>query len=171
MSHDGVRCATAGNSSGDNTVRVWSLVSGQQVRCLEQMAQEGRTPLAFDLQGRVLIGIGRAVHVIEPRSGRQVACREVDGDVSSVASAAEAPVTVIGTVEGMLHQWDGDRLTLSIRIGRQVLGVAVSADGGHVAVLTDESLVVPDRDGRRSERWRCPTTGDGIRAATAFHLT
>jgi hypothetical protein len=147
VSNDGRWCATAGNSSGDRTVRIWSLVTGENVRVFADLAQEGGTPLAFDHQGYVLVGVGQSVLSIAPLSWEPRKLLDAGHKIVCLAAAAAAPVIAVGTMGRALHVLGTRRQSRIVDPGREPVAVAVSAAGRRIAVLGKDGLTVLDGQG------------------------
>lgn len=148
LSNDARWCATAGDSSPDRTVRIWSLMTGENVRIVRDLVQEGRTPLAFDHQGDVLVGVGQTVMSIAPLSGRRRELLDAGHKIVCLAAATAAPVVAIGTTGRALHVLDARRQSrIVVDLGREPVAVAVSSAGRHIAVLGKDGLTVLDGQG------------------------
>ena len=157
VSKDSRWCATAGNSTPDRTIRVWSLERGTQLRVLEDLAEAGKeTPLAFDSTGALLVGRGQELFVVDVLVGRIERALVTDGDhVACLAAAANVPVAVAGAGR-MLYvclPGLGDEAKL-IDVGNAVAKVAVTHDGRQVAALTAKGVLLFDLD-ELSELARC----------------
>jgi NACHT domain- and WD repeat-containing protein len=147
VSADGRWCATASSSASDRTVRIWSLMTGENVQVLPGMARkEGRTPLAFDHQGYVLVGVGPTVISIAPLSGRRQELLDAGHTIACLAAAAAAPVIAAGTTGRTLHVLDA-RQSRIVAVGRELVAVAVSPSGRHIAVLGEDGLTAVDSQG------------------------
>ena len=148
MSPDGLVAASAGNSSGDETVRVWDLRRGVERHVHRGQAEEGgRTPLAITSDGRTLLtgydGEVRAFDVVtsELRPAPLVA-RKVR--VTALAAATAAPVCLAGLADGTVSVLDVERGG-SIDVGHEteaVLAVCLTADGTRAAVGTASVLTL-----------------------------
>jgi WD40 repeat protein len=148
ISNDGRWCATAGNSHPDQTVRIWSLVTGENVQILPGLAEAGgRTPIAFDCQGNVLVGAGETVMSIEPLSWRQRELLDTGHKIVCLAAAAAAPVIAVGTSDRTLHLLGDQPRGRTVDPGRNPVAVAVSPSGRHVAVLGEDGLTTLDGQG------------------------
>ena len=157
VSGDGRRCASAGNSSPDRTVRVWSLERGTQLRAFDDLAEAGgETPLAFDSAGALLVGRGSEVLAVDVPSGRIERALDTGVDpVVCLAAAANAPVAVAGAGRTLFVFCPG------VRNGPRTLGVdgapltiAVTPDGRRAAALMEDGVVLLDLD-RPTELGRC----------------
>ena len=156
VSADGRWCATAGNSSPDRTVRVWSLESGIQLRCLADLAAAGEeTPLAFDSHRALLAGGGPEVLRIDVESGQIERAFDTGGDpVACLAAAANAPVVVAGAGRMLYIRPEGTEDGPKLDVGNAVARVAVTPDGSRVAALTATGVSLFDLD-RLSEPATC----------------
>jgi NACHT domain- and WD repeat-containing protein len=148
VSTDGRWCATASNSVPDQTVRIWSLLTGENVQVLPGLARrEGRTPLAFNHQGNVLVGVGQTVISIAPLSGRRRELLDAGHKIACLAAAATAPVIAVGTTGRTLHVLGARQQSRIVDPGREPAAVAVSSSGRHIAVLGEDGLTVLDSQG------------------------
>jgi WD40 repeat protein len=156
ISPDGKRAASAGNSNGDGTVRVWDSENGTPMYALAGEAETGGyTPIAFSRGGEwLLTGAGSAIRVWTVASGKKAfELAGHAGRVVALAAAVRSPRAVSISEDGAMFVWD-----LEQRSGRQITAspgptsVAISVDGRWVAAISPSELVHIEVDTGQSRR-------------------
>jgi WD40 repeat protein len=103
---DGQRAATG---AGDNTVRIWDLVTGTEVRALEHTGRSGTLALSPD--GKLLAtgNIGTNVQIWNANTGQRLQELDAhDADVTAAAFAPDGSTLVSGDDRGQLCVWKID---------------------------------------------------------------
>ncbi len=101
FSPDGRRLVVGG---GDSRVRIWDVATGQQVRVWDGGGAAG---LVVSPDGKsAAVRSGKAVHVFDMSTGREVARRELAGTVTALAFSPDGRGLAIGTSAGQVEVWD-----------------------------------------------------------------
>lgn len=149
VSPDGLVAASAGNSSPDQTIRIWDVQGSGALHVLPHQAESGSfTPLAFGHDGNLLLsGYGGEVRVFDVVSGGfrpPLVAR--DAAVTALVAASAAPVCLSAWGDGVLMGWDLERNgSFEIaRDGEPVLSLSLSSDGTRAAAGTAAGLELVD---------------------------
>jgi WD40 repeat protein len=159
---DGRQAITAGNSSNDQTVRIWDLDSGMCLHTLEQQAATGYTPLALDHTGKhAFTAFEDEVRAWQVVTGLQHSALAGDGDwITALATTADGERVIIGTVGGMVRVWDVTLESFNLAShDEQVLAVAVSNDGRWAASISASLVKVWELTTRQERQTLRTSTG------------
>jgi WD40 repeat protein len=160
FSPDGKLAASAsGYAQGDQTVRLWEVATGRQVRCLVGHTNQVMS-VAFSPDGRRLLSGGwdRTVRLWEVETGRELHCFSGhDNQVEGVAFCPDGRRGMSASWDGTLRLWDVDSGTQVRRFTGHsgvVREVAVSPDGRRAlsAGYTDRTVRLWDVETGRELR-------------------
>jgi WD40 repeat protein len=168
---------TAGNSTPDQTVRIWDLKNGVELHCLTGEAAPGLwTPVAFTHDGRELVtAIGSELRVWDWQNGKlSRTLKRHESRVCAISAAFRADRLASVDEAGRILVWNTESWTVdfdrSTRCTPTCL-VAISPKGETVACLNADRLEVADSKKEESFTLEESTgfgTGWGIQPALRF---
>jgi WD40 repeat protein len=126
--------SASGNLQGDQTVRLWEVASGRQLRCLVGHTGQAMS-VVFSPDGRRLLSAGwdRTVRLWDVETGQELRCFAPHDDaVNSVAFCPDGRRGISASTDGTLRLWDlgsGTEIRRFVRHSGTVREVAVSPDG------------------------------------------
>jgi WD40 repeat protein len=162
LTPEGRRAITAGNSSNDQTVRIWDLDSGMCLHTLQGQAASGYTPLALDSAGkRAFTAFGDEVRAWDLVSWTQYATLAGAGDlITALAATAGGEYAIIGTASGLVLVWHVAVESFDLAShGEQVFAVAISDDGRWAASVSATLVKVWNLIARQERRTLSIPTG------------
>lgn len=153
---DGHLAISAGNSSNDQTVRIWDLDTGNCLHILSgQAAAGGKTPLALSASGlKAFTAFGDEVRAWDLVSQPQQDSLSGSGDaITALATTTDGERVIIGTMGGSVRVWDMavDCFDLANN-GEPVFAVAISDDGSWGASVSASWVKVWDLTSRQVHR-------------------
>lgn len=165
VSSDGGVALSAGNSSNDQTVKVWDLRSGRPLLSLPDQAEGGgRTALALS-ERRFATGYREEILLWDLQTGQQLRRMKLDIRSPWVDLCFADPDTLLATeaeIPWLIDLRSGDAQPLGSG-GGEMLAVAASDDGQLLAVLRRDAVSVWRRQDGRAElidRWEIPPQGE-----------
>lgn len=138
--------STLASGSGDKTVRVWNLDTGQCCKTLHgQTNQVLSVTFSPDGQSLAAVSLDQTIRLWDWRSGQCLRCLEGHTDWAfPVAFSPKGQVLVSGSGDQAVHLWDiQHRIRLKTLTGHtdQVFAVAINPKGSHCASgSTDQTI-------------------------------
>lgn len=142
---DGKWAITAGNSSNDQTVRVWNLETGTCRHVFYDQAEGGGiTPLAITpAAANAVTAFAGEVRLWDLDNGEIIATQAIDGaTVSALALSPDARLVLLGASDGSLRLWRPEAQSMVELAGHEdlVAALAMSSDGRLACSLSSTTL-------------------------------
>lgn len=158
---------TLASGATDQTVRLWDVATGKQIRCLE--GHQGQVEaVAFSSDGKLVASGSQdgSVRLWDARNGQEL--RRFDlghGWVHSVCFSPDGKWMAAGCDDHMVHRWDvatGKEVFPGPGHQRAVLGLAYSADSNRVTTAGQDLTLYQWEAATGKERWRGLANQPGI---------